>query len=552
MHLRTKAVASVTALLMIAGAGAAFADTVAADGDLTTPRVADATLAFGTVACNADAAKDIEVWAIRNGQINNNTFANSAILALGASLAPGSSGVTFGLATGSPTLPRDWATPGVLNNGATSTTATVPLIVHPTATGSYSATVNVSLVGNAYQSGTLTRTTPLTVTWSADCTPPNTAPTTPGTPTASANPTKGGFTLSWTASTDTQNDVFTYTLEGKRANETAYSQIASGLTSASHTFAAGGPLEGTWTYRVKAVETKTGGLSSDYSGESAPVVVDQTRPTLTADAGAPAYTPTGSAPWWKDTASVIFTANDPALADGSAGSGVDAASFTASQTFNTQGAFSTGPQTAKDLAGNGSSAVTLEGNLDTAAPVLNVTCPSGPFYVGSTATGSWNATDDGGSGVKGTDSGTFGLDMRPGAHEALKIDAVEDNVGHTSNSADCPAYQVVYNFGGFLKPVVSGINVAKAGSAIPLKFSLGGDYGLNIIQSTNVKLSLGEQDGTPVDTVVFAIGSGLHYDAATGQYTYVWKTDKSWSGKSGTMTLTLLDGIEHTIQVSFK
>ena len=46
--------------------------------------------------------------------------------------------------------------------------------------------------------------------------------------------------------------------------------------------------------------------------------------------------------------------------------------------------------------------------------------------------------------------------------------------------------------------------------------------------------------------------SGLKYDAATDQYTYVWKTDKAWAGKCATFSLQLSDGTTHTALFSFK
>jgi hypothetical protein len=547
---------------MIAGAGAALADTTAVDGDLTTPWVADSTLAFGDVACNADVSNDVAVWAVRNGQINNNTFANSAALALGASLAPGSSGVTFGLASGSPTLPTNWATPGVLNNGATSTTAKMPLTVHPTATGSYSATVNISLTGNAYEGGTLTRTSPLTVTWSTECTaqpPANTAPSDPGVPTATQNPTQGGFKLSWAASTDAENDVFTYTLQGKRTDDAAWATIASGLTTASYDFATNAPAEGTWIYQVKAVETSMSpALTSGYSAASVPVVVDRTAPnppTATADR-VPEYTapaPEGTT-WWKGKVTVSFAGNgDPNLADGSAGSGVDPATIPASKIFDTQGAF-TASGTLKDLAGNESSAATLSGSVDNAAPVLNAVCPTGTYILGSSASMSWTATDAGGSGVDGADSGTITLDTSTVGPHSVTIPAVMDHVGYMSNTVTCDnAYNVIYSFTGFFKPVVMApsINSAKAGSAVPIKFTLGGYSGLTTAMSSFAVTGAAVNGDNPVDAVT-AGQSTLQYDPTIDQYTYVWKTDKLWAGKTGTFTLTLNDGTTHTATFTFK
>jgi len=47
-------------------------------------------------------------------------------------------------------------------------------------------------------------------------------------------------------------------------------------------------------------------------------------------------------------------------------------------------------------------------------------------------------------------------------------------------------------------------------------------------------------------------GHGLSYDAATDTYTYVWKTQKSWSGRCGTAVVAFTDGTTHTFDVRFK
>ena len=99
-----------------------------------------------------------------------------------------------------------------------------------------------------------------------------------------------------------------------------------------------------------------------------------------------------------------------------------------------------------------------------------------------------------------------------------------------------------YNFSGFYKPIDTGVNVintVKAGSAIPVKFSLNGNKGLSIFESgypTSVSAAFSD-DGKvfdPIETTVISTttsgGSNLSYDSAIDQYTYVWKTDKSWSG----------------------
>ena len=80
------------------------------------------------------------------------------------------------------------------------------------------------------------------------------------------------------------------------------------------------------------------GLTSEYSPDSAPVVVDRTPPGAPTAGASRAPDFAGKGGWYKDSVTVSFTANgDPALADGSPGSGVEPSSLPApSQTFNNE------------------------------------------------------------------------------------------------------------------------------------------------------------------------------------------------------------------------
>jgi hypothetical protein len=114
--------------------------------------------------------------------------------------------------------------------------------------------------------------------------------------------------------------------------------------------------------------------------------------------------------------------------------------------------------------------------------------------------------------------------------------------------------QTTFDFTGFFAPVNMGEgNLAKAGQAIPVKFSLGGDQGLDVIESARF-VPLGTDstpDGDPLP-VTTAGASGLTYDAATDTYTYVWKTNKAWALKTGRFELTLSDGTTHAFDVNFR
>lgn len=117
---------------------------------------------------------------------------------------------------------------------------------------------------------------------------------------------------------------------------------------------------------------------------------------------------------------------------------------------------------------------------------------------------------------------------------------------------------VGYPFTGFFAPVDNPptVNVAKAGSAIPVKFSLGGDKGLNILPAGSPSSQQVSCDSSqPLDDIEQTVSPGqsaLTYDPATGQYTYVWKTAKAWAGTCQRFTLTLDDGTSHYANFKFK
>lgn len=115
-----------------------------------------------------------------------------------------------------------------------------------------------------------------------------------------------------------------------------------------------------------------------------------------------------------------------------------------------------------------------------------------------------------------------------------------------------------YDFSGFFQPVDNAptLNIAKAGNAIPVKFSLGGNQGLDIFLTgyprvTTVSCSASGPTDT-IETTVTAGGSSLQYDPTSNQYTYTWKTSASWAGTCVQFDLGLNDGSTHTFLVQLK
>jgi hypothetical protein len=61
------------------------------------------------------------------------------------------------------------------------------------------------------------------------------------------------------------------------------------------------------------------------------------------------------------------------------------------------------------------------------------------------------------------------------------------------------------------------------------------------------------QPGSERRTAADAAGqSRLSYDPETGQYTYVWKTDKAWAGACRVLAIQLVDATEHLLAFQFR
>jgi hypothetical protein len=92
-----------------------------------------------------------------------------------------------------------------------------------------------------------------------------------------------------------------------------------------------------------------------------------------------------------------------------------------------------------------------------------------------------------------------------------------------------------YALSGPFQPVDAAptVNLAKAGSAVPVKFRLGGDRGLDVLAAGYPKVTSLSCAGTATDVIeqtLDASAASLAYDAANDLYTYKWKTSKAMKG----------------------
>jgi Tol biopolymer transport system component len=151
---------------------------------------------------------------------------------------------------------------------------------------------------------------------------------------------------------------------------------------------------------------------------------------------------------------------------------------------------------------------------------------------------------------------------------AQEVYAMNDDGTNRINLTNSPSFDawsswqpVKYAFGSgsggsFGEPVRdTELNRLAAGASVPVKFGLGGDYGLNIFAagypaSKQVSCPMGLPPDNVEETATVS-KSGLAYDATSGLYTYVWKTDRTWRGTCRELNLKLADGSDHRVQFQF-
>ena len=213
----------------------------------------------------------------------------------------------------------------------------------------------------------------------------------------------------------------------------------------------------------------------------------------------------------------------------------------------------------------------VEGNpdwqpLDVTPPTITITTPpEGDVYnLGQVVLADYACEDQvGGTGVAscvGNVAHGSAIDTGSVGAKTFTVDA-EDNAGNPAS--DTHHYSVIYSFSGFFQPVDNPgpgpsfvFNVAKAGSAIPVKFSLSGNQGLGIFaagypKSQPISCSTSATYDAIEETVT-AGSSSLSYDATTDRYLYVWKTDKVWANTCRKLTVRLIDGTDHIAYFNFK
>ena len=219
-------------------------------------------------------------------------------------------------------------------------------------------------------------------------------------------------------------------------------------------------------------------------------------------------------------------------------------------TINADTAGTTLTCSATSAGGTSAQSVTIQ--LDKTAPALSPAVSPNPVTLNGPATATANATD----ALSGIASQSCGaLDTSAIGAKSVACTAT-DNAGNTASAN--ASYAVIYAYTGFFQPVdnLPTLNQVKAGQAIPVKFSLGGNQGLSILAAGSPSSQqIACDTSAPVadiEQTVSAGNSSLSYDSASGVYTYVWKTNKAWSNTCRQLVVTLSDGTQRLANFKFK
>ncbi len=492
--------------------GIAFADQLEVDGDALIG--IQPTMNLGTVCVGEEVSRSAVLALKRTTNGNPNIYKNSSTASVTVG-TPTSTNVTISFdGDAGITVPSDWADLTV-NTMSTDTVSSGVKVMGAGPAGTKSATVEYTAIGTA-NNGTsvLTRAATLTMNWTVavcDTTPPVITPTVAGT-----LGNNGWYTsdvnISWTIID----------------NESAISSSSGCGPTTINADTAGQTLT--------CSATSLGGSNT----QSVTIKRDATAPTASASASP---VPNGNG-WNNTNVTVSFAGED--------GTGSGIASCAPDVTLSSNGADESAGGTCTDKAGNVSATASVSGiRIDKTAPSLAPTVSPTPVLLGGSAAAWPNATD----GLSGVDTASCGTpDTSSIGPKSVECTAT-DKAGNLATAT--ASYNVIYNFAGFFRPIENNgvFNQVKAGSAIPVKFSLGGNQGLNIFAPGFPKSQPIACDASapmdPVEETVNAGNSSLSYDAVADQYNYVWKSDKGWGNTCRKLTVQLIDGQAYTALFKF-
>ena len=182
--------------------------------------------------------------------------------------------------------------------------------------------------------------------------------------------------------------------------------------------------------------------------------------------------------------------------------------------------------------------------VDRTPPQITITAPAdgASYLIGATITPAYSCHDD----VDGSrlPCRATPIETAPGTH-VFRVDSI-DSAGNSASAST--AYSVRYPFAGFYSPLVAKPATAtlRAGDTVPVKFSLEGDRGLDVLARAGWHPCFVTSGDSST-----ALG-GLSYSPGPDRYTFMWQTDKGWAGSCREVFLVLRDGTSHAAFVTFR
>jgi len=123
------------------------------------------------------------------------------------------------------------------------------------------------------------------------------------------------------------------------------------------------------------------------------------------------------------------------------------------------------------------------------------------------------------------------------------------------------SWRELYAFSGFDQPVDNqpAVNIAKAGSVIPIKWRISAPDGTPIsdpasfMSLTSYRVDCESiSDAADVEMEEYSVGASGLQDLGDGYWQFNWKTPKGYAGQCRVMVLKLADGSEHSAKFKFK
>ena len=192
--------------------------------------------------------------------------------------------------------------------------------------------------------------------------------------------------------------------------------------------------------------------------------------------------------------------------------------------------------------------------ITAAGSTVTITCPATVIYTGAAQT-PCTARATAPDGLNELLPVSYSANTGPGTATASA--QFYGDAAHAA-STGTRTFGIIWPFTGFFSPVdnLPTLNAANAGQAIPVKFSLGGNRGLSILNGTPKVVSIACNATAQVDDIEAYLPAtsqaGIQYDAASTQYTYVWKTAKALAGSCRQLQVVLMDGTVHSANFRFK